>query len=50
MTATGGLIIVGISFRLLNLTELRLANFLPALVLAPLIVVLIPMIKGLVGT
>jgi uncharacterized protein len=49
MTATGGLIIVGISFRLLKLKELRLANFLPALALAPLIVVLITMIKGLLG-
>jgi hypothetical protein len=49
MTATGGLIIVGISFRLLKLKELRLANFLPALALAPLIVVLIPRIRGLLG-
>jgi uncharacterized protein len=49
MTATGGLIIVGISLRLLNLKELRLASFLPALALAPLIVVIIPMIKGLLG-
>jgi uncharacterized protein len=49
MTATGGLIIVGISLRLLNLKELRLASFLPALALAPLIVVIIPMVKGLLG-
>jgi hypothetical protein len=47
MTATGGLIIVGISLRLLDIKELRLANYLPALALAPLIVVLIPVIKGL---
>lgn len=46
MTATGGLIIVGISLRLLDIKELRLANYLPALALAPLIVVLIPIIKG----
>ncbi|MCU0587519.1 MAG: DUF554 domain-containing protein [Syntrophobacteraceae bacterium] len=46
MTATGGLIIVGISLRLLEIKELRLASFLPALVVAPLIVVLIPWVKG----
>ncbi|MDY0039907.1 MAG: DUF554 domain-containing protein [Desulforhabdus sp.] len=45
MTATGGLIIVGIGLKLLNLKEMRLANFLPALVLEPLIIVLIPMLK-----
>jgi uncharacterized protein len=50
MTATGGLIIVGISLRLLNVKELRLASFLPALALAPLIVVIIPIIKGLLGS
>jgi hypothetical protein len=49
MTATGGLIIVGISLRLLNLKELRLANFLPALALAPLIAMLIPVIKEWLG-
>ncbi len=49
MTATGGLIIVGISLRLLNLKELRLANFLPALALAPLMAMLIPVIKGWLG-
>ena len=47
MTATGGLIIVGIGIKLLNLREIRLANFLPALAIAPLIVVLIPKIKAL---
>ncbi len=45
MTATGGLIIVGISLRLLNLKDIRLANFLPALAIAPLIVALVPKIK-----
>jgi uncharacterized membrane protein YqgA involved in biofilm formation len=47
MTATGGLIIVGIGIKLLNLRDIRLANFLPALAIAPLIVVLIPKIKAL---
>ena len=46
MTATGGLIIVGIGIRLLDLKELPLANFVPAIAIAPLIVVLIPIIRG----
>ncbi len=47
MTATGGLIIVGIGIKLLEIKEIRLANFLPALVVAPLIVSLIPRVKAL---
>jgi uncharacterized protein len=47
MTATGGLIIVGIGLKLLRIKELRLASFLPALAIAPLIVVLIPWVKSL---
>ncbi len=38
MTAAGGLIIVGVGLRLLNLKELKLANYLPALAVAPIIV------------
>jgi uncharacterized membrane protein YqgA involved in biofilm formation len=47
MTATGGLIILGIALRLLSLKEIRLANFLPALAIAPVIVALIPLVKSL---
>ena len=47
MTAAGGLIIVGISLKLLDLKDIRLANFLPALAIAPLIVFLVPIIKNL---
>lgn len=47
MTATGGLIIVGIGLKLLRIKELRLASFLPALAIAPLIVALIPRVKSL---
>ena len=47
MTATGGLLIVGIGLKLLNLKDVRLANFLPALAIAPLIVLLIPVVKSL---
>ena len=35
MTATGGLLILGIGFRLLEIKQIRVANLLPALVLAP---------------
>lgn len=38
MTAAGGLIIVGVGLKLLNIKELKLANYLPALAIAPLIV------------
>lgn len=41
MTATGGLIIVGMGLKLLNVKDMRLASFLPALALAPLIVALL---------
>jgi uncharacterized membrane protein YqgA involved in biofilm formation len=47
MTATGGIIIVGIGIKLLNLKEIRLASFLPALILAPVIVIVVPLVKGL---
>jgi uncharacterized membrane protein YqgA involved in biofilm formation len=38
MTAAGGLIIMGVGLKLLDIKELKLANFLPALAIAPLIV------------
>ena len=40
MTATGGLMIVAIGIRLLGLRELRVGSYLPALVVAPLMVAL----------
>lgn len=46
MTAAGGLIIVGISLRLLELRDIRLASFLPALAIAPLIVAILPLISS----
>jgi hypothetical protein len=49
MTATGGIIIVGIGIKLLDIKDIRLASFLPALVAAPLLVALIPVIKALFG-
>jgi uncharacterized membrane protein YqgA involved in biofilm formation len=40
MTATGGVMIIGIGLRLLDLKRVRVASFLPALVLAPVAVAL----------
>lgn len=36
ITATGGLLIVGIGLKVLDLVQIRLANFLPGLVIAPI--------------
>ena len=38
MSAAGGLLIVGVGLRLLELKDLQVADFLPAIVVAPLIV------------
>lgn len=40
MTAAGGLMIIGIGFALLDILHLRIANYLPALLLAPLFFIL----------
>ncbi len=47
MTATGGLIIIGIGIKLLDLKDLPLANLVPAIAVAPAILALIPVCKGL---
>lgn len=39
LTATGGLILVAVGLKLLKICDLRVANYLPALVIAPLLVV-----------
>lgn len=41
MTATGGTVILGIGLDLLNIRTIRVANLLPAIVLAPLFVVIL---------
>jgi uncharacterized membrane protein YqgA involved in biofilm formation len=38
--AVGGFLVVGIGLRLLDLRQVRVANLLPALVIAPLVVAL----------
>jgi uncharacterized protein len=40
MSAVGGLLLIGIGLRLLDLAEVRVASFLPALVFAPVLVAL----------
>jgi uncharacterized protein len=42
-TATGGVLILGLGLILLDLKEVRVANMLPALVVAPLLVALAPL-------
>jgi uncharacterized protein len=49
ITATGGLILLGVAMRLLDLKPVRVANFLPALVLAPLFVRLADLVRGLIS-
>ncbi len=50
MTATGGVIIMGIGLKLLELKEIRLANFLPALVIAPALVAGLPWFLSFLGS
>ena len=38
ITATGGLLLVGVALRLLRIREIPVADLLPALVVAPLLV------------
>ena len=38
MTATGGLLLVGVSLRMLRIREIAVGDLLPALVVAPAIV------------
>lgn len=42
-TATGGVLLFGLGLGLLNLLEVRVANMLPALVMAPLVVAAAPL-------
>ena len=49
VTATGGIILLGLGVRLLDLKPVRVANFLPALVVAPLLVRLADLVRGSLG-
>jgi len=44
MTSTGGVLIIGISLKLLDLKDVKVGNFLPALALAPLLVGLVSLL------
>ena len=46
ITATGGIILLGVALRLLDLKPVRVANFLPALALAPLFVRIADLVRG----
>jgi uncharacterized membrane protein YqgA involved in biofilm formation len=44
--ATGGVILLGLGIRLLGLKPVRVANFLPGLVVAPLLVSVVPLVAA----
>jgi uncharacterized membrane protein YqgA involved in biofilm formation len=49
VSATGGVILLGVGLRLLELKAVRVANFLPALVIAPLFVRLADWVRALLS-
>jgi uncharacterized membrane protein YqgA involved in biofilm formation len=49
ITSAGGIILLGVALRLLDLKAVRVANFLPALVLAPLFIRLADVIREMLG-
>lgn len=46
LTATGGLLLVGVGLRLLRIREIPVADLLPALVIAPVLVELVGLVTG----
>jgi uncharacterized membrane protein YqgA involved in biofilm formation len=49
ITAAGGMILIGIALRLLDVKQVRAASFLPALLLAPLFIRVAEAIRGLLA-
>jgi uncharacterized protein len=49
ITAAGGVILLGVALRLLDLKPVRVANFLPALLLAPIFVRVADAVRSLLG-
>jgi uncharacterized membrane protein YqgA involved in biofilm formation len=49
ITAAGGVILLGVALRLLDLKAVRVANFLPALLLAPIFIRLAAAIRDVLG-
>lgn len=48
-TAVGGTILLGMALRLLELRQVRVANFLPGLLIAPIAIRLADLLRGLLG-
>ena len=46
LTATGGVMLIGLGIRILEIRSIRVANFLPALLYAPLLVLLERWLRG----
>jgi uncharacterized membrane protein YqgA involved in biofilm formation len=46
VASLGGLILLGVGMRLLEIKQLRVANFLPGLVIAPFLVRLAELVRG----
>jgi len=46
ITATGGVLLIGLSLRLLGLSRLPVADLLPALVIAPLLTLAVVAVRG----
>lgn len=49
VTAVGGITLIGVALRLLELKQIRLANFLPGLLVAPLLVRVFDAVRELLG-
>jgi uncharacterized protein len=49
ITSAGGVILLGVALRLLELKAVRVANFLPALLLAPLFIRVADLVRGLLA-
>lgn len=45
LTSAGGVLIVGISLKLLSVTDVKVGNFLPALVIAPALVGIVSLVR-----
>lgn len=50
ITAAGGVILLGVALRLLELKRVRVANFLPALLLAPIFIRVAEALRGWLGS
>jgi uncharacterized membrane protein YqgA involved in biofilm formation len=49
LSAAGGVILLGVGVRLLEIRQVRVASFLPALLIAPLLVLLVAPLRAAAG-